>query len=274
MKQHLGLALPLARLPPFGFLKVSFGDFSSTVHSPIHRGLLAVRTGSDVWLAALLLSRSSMLWGRQYTVLGESASTRKDEVVAAALSGGGDDSSFLIAGHSEASGSGSSSYDTDLFISALSVVNGDVLWTRRWGSSGMDLLISFQILNDEYILLGGGTRGDLYSESKGSSDAFVALLSMDAELKWGWVPDSMLLAACAFVVLVPEDHAKFIFFLIAIRMVARRKMWLLLPQDCSWVKTCTSMHAGEETYAQCYSHVWTEQSEANMNDCTVQLLSW
>jgi hypothetical protein len=73
---------------------------------------------------------------------------------------------------------------TDAFIFKISGVTGDLIWSEQVGSLSNDEFTSITIYQDNTLLVGGWTEGNLYGERQGGVDYTCASYSTNGESLW------------------------------------------------------------------------------------------
>lgn len=131
--------------------------------------------GTDVFLSKRDLD-GNLVWTRQF---GTSATDQAAEHALAFTASG----EIVLAGHTDGTlPSQTSTGGRDVFLRAHDT-DGDVMWTRQFGTSGTDYAGALTVPGDGYIYLAGSVLGALTGHTAlGGDDAFVARLSTTGAL--------------------------------------------------------------------------------------------
>ncbi len=132
--------------------------------------------GRDVFLQRYS-SRGELQWTRQFGTGGA------DQVTAGALGARGN--RVVVGGFVTGALPGQTAAgDNDAFLRAYDR-EGNVLWTRQFGTPGLDQVRSIAIAVDRSIFVAGQTAGQLTPEpSAGLQDAFAMRLDPDGTVRW------------------------------------------------------------------------------------------
>jgi hypothetical protein len=114
------------------------------------------------------------VWAWQYVAPGTA------EAFAAAVDPAGH---VVVAGLSGGSVFGDAAGGADAVVVKFGA-DGQVLWSRQFGTSGRDAAYAVSVDADGRILVAGATEGSLFGERGGQSDAFLLTLAPDGEQLW------------------------------------------------------------------------------------------
>jgi len=115
-----------------------------------------------------------ILWRRQLRTAGD------DSVEAIAVMGTGE---VYVTGYTSGGLEGSSAGGNDIFVAKYDR-DGNLSWTRQFGTSESDVAHGLDFLSDGSVYVAGETRGALGGTSAGDSDLFVAKLDASGTLLW------------------------------------------------------------------------------------------
>jgi hypothetical protein len=129
--------------------------------------------GQDAFVAAFDAS-GALSWADQF------GSSTNDEAVDVAADGSG---ALVVVGSTSGALEGTSAGGFDVFVRKLAA-NGDVTWTRQFGSSGDDYAAGVAIDGSGAVYVGGYTFGDVGGTNQGSVDGFVRKYDADGGVLW------------------------------------------------------------------------------------------
>lgn len=116
----------------------------------------------------------TILWTRQFGTNGD------DIAYTVAVGSSGD---VLVAGTTLGNLEGNSAGTSDAFVRKYDS-NGNVLWTRQFGTFTIDDALSVAVDNSGNALVAGGTRGDLEGTNVGFVDAYVRKYDAGGNVLW------------------------------------------------------------------------------------------
>ena len=125
----------------------------------------------DVFLTKLSVT-GAVLWSKQ---IGTSRDEAGEDVAVDAAG------NALVVGETLGSLSGPSSGANDIFVSKFDA-NGNLLWSKQFGSKGNDFAGGITLDAAGKIYIGGYTDGALGGPNAGLNDAFMAILDADGNL--------------------------------------------------------------------------------------------
>lgn len=93
------------------------------------------------------------------------------------------DDNFVIAGNTAGGMDGTNQGNFDVYLRKFDP-EGNTLWTRQFGTPGIDTLEDMAIDSAGNIIVVGRTRGDLEGTNAGSDDAFVRKYRPNGDIAW------------------------------------------------------------------------------------------
>ena len=95
----------------------------------------------------------------------------------------GSDGTVAIAGHTDGSLAGTNAGSYDAYVRKFDG-SGTVLWTRQFGTAGIDAAFSVSVGSDGSVLVAGDTQGNLGGTEAGAADAYVRKYDAGGTVLW------------------------------------------------------------------------------------------